>query len=87
MFKVIKHNNQTKQLRFMNTWVKLMTTLNNLHSLVCQGGVWGREGTWPPHLETNILTFTHFLNQDENFFIPQTAANMLINATDFKLPS
>jgi len=35
----------------------------------------------------NILTLPHFLNQDKNLFISQTAANMLVNATDFKFPS
>jgi hypothetical protein len=35
----------------------------------------------------NILTFPHFLNQDKNLFISHTAANMLVNATDFKFPS
>jgi len=35
----------------------------------------------------NILTFPHFLNQDKNLFISQTAANMPVNATDFKFPS
>jgi hypothetical protein len=40
-----------------------------------------------PHFVVNILTFSYFLNQDENFFISQTAANMFVNATDFKFPS
>lgn len=35
----------------------------------------------------NILTLPHFLNQDKNLFVSQTAANMLVNATDFKFPS
>jgi hypothetical protein len=35
----------------------------------------------------NILTFSNFLNQDKNLFISQTAANMLVNATDFKFSS
>jgi hypothetical protein len=40
-----------------------------------------------PHLMVNTLTFANFLHQDENFFITQTAANMLVNAADFKFPS
>ena len=35
----------------------------------------------------NILTLPHFLNQDKNLFISKTAANMFVNATDFKFPS
>jgi hypothetical protein len=39
------------------------------------------------HFNISILTFPHLLNQDEHFFIAQTAANMLVNATYFKLSS
>jgi hypothetical protein len=55
-------------------------------NVTCQVfGKWQKENI--SHLMVNTLTFPHFLNQDENFFIPQTAANMLVNAADFKFPS
>lgn len=51
------------------------------------GSVWtAAEGNHTSFM-VNILTLSHFLNQDKNLFISQTAANMLVNATDFKFPS